>query len=40
LINRGNVSEQRYFEIHGQYRKGMNVLPTIHGMLLSYKAYR
>jgi len=39
LINRGNVSEQRYFEIHGQYRKGMNVLPTIHGMLLSYNSF-
>lgn len=33
LINRRNAQVRQYYEIHGQYPSGMNVLPSLAGML-------
>jgi hypothetical protein len=35
LINRRNAQVRQYYEIHGQYPSGTNVLPSLAGMLMS-----
>jgi hypothetical protein len=35
LINRMVSKNRQYYEIHGQYPCGMNVLPSLNGMLIS-----
>ena len=37
IINmRRNINSRRYFEIYGKYPYGLNVLPSIYGMMKKY----